>query len=104
MISPAPENPDLVTVYVSIGNSDDKLSQMEWMGLQCDVDLAIQRAAAHVHGVWYAHPTSGWQNMCVGFEVGRARSRALRDELTVIRMRYRQDSVAWVEAASTEFV
>ena len=92
-------------VYVSIGNSDDKLTQREWHDFTESVD-ALLSSATHTHGVWFSSPHSRWQNACwcVEFEddypdvIAWARKR-----LGELAAEYRQDSIAWA-VAQTEFI
>ena len=100
-----------VTVYVSIGNSDDKLTQREWSNFTCRVD-GILRAYGHVHGYWHSLADSAWQNACWCVEFGRGSlsinpgghaimtTRAMLAELCG---KYRKDSIAWA-VAQTEFI
>lgn len=92
-------------VYISIGNSDDKLSQREWANfLGSAWQLINTEKGAHVHGEWHSSPTSAYQNACWcvelsdGVTVGR-----LRAGLRHLAREYRQDSIAWA-VASTEFL
>src|SRR5258708_4450335 len=75
--SPDPSSPATLTVYVSIGNSDDKLSQLEWYEFQQDTLSDIKEACSRIFGVWYSEAVSPYQNMCVGFEIFDV---ALRDD------------------------
>ena len=91
------------TVYASIGNSDDKLTQREWADYADQFMHLISGAAEQVHGRWYSSPASPFQNACVCFEIAPAAVDLLQDALTDLRRRYRQDSIAWATAA-TEFI
>jgi hypothetical protein len=94
--------------YISIGNSDDKLTQAEWSDFVGQTDAAV-REYAHVHGAWHSAPDSRWQNACwcvevsTTFKVGPA-ERGLRATLARLAGRYRQDSIALALVASTEFI
>lgn len=94
---------DTITVYVSIGNSDDKLSQAKWAHFHSAVHLTLLDADAKLHGVWTSHATSPWQNACWCFDLRVDRREALRAELAKLAAWYRQDSIAWAEAV-TEFI
>jgi len=100
-----------VIVYVSIGNSDDKLSQAEWSEFLADVLRSLRHHASEFHGYWLSSPESRWQNAvyCAEFRDDRRwplaiRMPAQRDELARLAAKYRQDSIAWNESASTELV
>jgi hypothetical protein len=100
-------------VYISIGNSDDKLTQAEWSEFYRRVDAAVRGGA--VHGAWVSGSASAWQNACwcIEFEptamvVTRAgdectRLEALRAGLARLAGEYNQDSIAWA-VADTEFI
>jgi hypothetical protein len=98
---------DNLTIYISIGNSDDKLSQLEWCRFAEEVDRAVTRAAryagVHVHGRWYSLPTEPWQNACWCLEfhaelVAFGHPETLRSTLAKLCVEYRQESIAWAEA------
>lgn len=96
----------MTTVYVSIGNSDDKLTQARWSIFVADVRRVIQRHAAQLHGAWFSEPDAPWQNACWCFD-------APADAVDVEHMKYllgdlaeayEQDSIAWAECPVTEFI
>ena len=89
---------ELITVYVSIGNSDDKLTQAEWAAFWGETQAAICAHADRIYGEWISAPASRWQNACTAFDVSRDRAADLRDQLARVAARYRQDSIAWAEA------
>lgn len=95
---------NLKTVYISIGNSDGRLSQSKWMYFTHWVDRFI-RAAGQVHGSWYSLPNSEYQNACWCVELHSADSeKRLRSQLQLEKDNYRQDSIAWAEITQTEFL
>lgn len=91
-------------VYVSIGNSDDKLSQVEWSRYCQEVREALGRRGSYL-GVWYSLPDSPWQNacFCLQFETPYIASLAAK-AVQEIRLRYHQDSAAWAEVPVTDFI
>src|ERR1051326_6639431 len=102
-----------VTVYVSCGNSDDKLSQHEWSNFVAAVDRTFEQAARYqgsrVHGRWYSLPTEPWQNACWCIEFLDETAMAgiidaYRAELARLAGVFRQDSIAWAVAPTTEFL
>lgn len=95
---------DLTTVYVSIGNSDDKLTQLLWSEFVEDVIQNVTEWAEQIYGVWYSEPSSPYQNACVAFSISNVVVPELRKALTTIREHYNQDSIAWAEAPTTEFI
>ena len=91
-------------VYISIGNSDDKLTQREWAGYFSAVALMLQHRGK-VHGQWASEPASAWQNACwcIEFTDPDQMSDTKRD-LAVVADYNRQDSIAWAEVRETEFL
>jgi hypothetical protein len=93
----------VITVYVSIGNSDDKLTQREWADFQTSVDAALNVYVSRMHGHWASLPDAAWQNACWCVEVGERDVPPLRRALAKAATDYRQDSIAWA-VAETEFI
>lgn len=90
------------TIYISIGNSDDKLTQAEWAHFYGSVTDWIDEYATAVHGRWASEPTSPYQNACWCIEVNEGAWR-LREGLAHVADTFRQDSIAWAPA-TTEFI
>lgn len=91
--------------YVSIGNSDDKLTQRDWALFYSDTAVLLQRHASTIHGQWASEPASAWQNACWCIEVNSAtKAEYIKAELVGLAGRYRQDSIAWAEVKGTEFL
>lgn len=88
--------------YISIGNSDDKLSQREW-SLFCKqlVDEIID-FSLEVHGIWYSESSAQYQNMCICADVDETEA-GLRYMLGVLAAEWRQDSIA-LTVGETEFI
>jgi hypothetical protein len=93
----------VITVYVSIGNSDDKLSQREWSAFAMETHAEVLHCSAQVHGVWASSPTDQYQNACYCFEILENRTPALKRALGKIATQHKQDSIAWA-VAETEFI
>jgi hypothetical protein len=94
-----------ITVYISIGNSDDKLSQAKWAEFYRGTSLAIRQVAAWVHGQWVSEPASAWQNACWCIELDTPGIVAhLKRRLGRLAHDYGQDSIAWAEAPTTAFL
>lgn len=91
-------------VYISISNSDDKLSQADWAGFFGDTHDAINDAAITVHGEWLSASASPYQNACWCVELHDPDAFALAGELGRLAAVYGQDSIAWAEVAKTEFL
>lgn len=93
----------MITVYISIGNSDDKLSQNEWSQFYEETDELVEFAAHQVHGRWASAPTARWQNACWCVELHDDDADNLKRDLPGLAYRYGQDSIAWAEA-TTSFI
>lgn len=91
------------TVYVSIGNSDDKLTQARWAEFHDKVTTAVRGLALQIHGDWVSISTSPWQNACICFEIGHETSERLQRDLAELAAEYGQDAIAWAEA-NTRFI
>lgn len=90
------------TVYISIGNSDHKLSQVEWSHFYSNVDFLLRKYPRH--GAWVSPATSEYQNACWCIEVYEgAVEEELRKKLRLLARQSHQDSIAWAEA-KTEFL
>ena len=88
------------TIYVSIGNTDDKLRQAEWAAFVSTVNAVV--SGFHLYGEWYSRPDSWVQNACWCLELPdesqSLQETILRAALVDIARSYRQDSIAWAEA------
>ncbi|WP_055477593.1 hypothetical protein [Sphaerimonospora mesophila] len=94
----------MLTVYVSIGNSDDKLAQREWAAFVNEIDTTVRTHAAEMYGHWFSAPAVPWQNCCWCIGIHQHEVDSLRAALTEIRTAYRQDSVAWAPVSETDFI
>lgn len=90
--------------YVSIGNSDDKLNQRQWVLFLLETKTAIHETGALIHGEWHSYPDSIYQNACFCFEVDDEKVPELKGDLAGLAQVYQQESIAWVEAPTTEFL
>lgn len=94
----------MATVYVSIGNSDDKLTQARWHEF-ADLFVSIMRAhAVQIFGIWYSRPDAPFQNACVAAEI--IDEMPCRMELAHLAHDFDQDSIAWapVDDYRIEFI
>jgi DNA-binding cell septation regulator SpoVG len=93
-------------VLISIGNSDDKLSQRAWSDFYRDVNnvLTDWPIVNSVHGVWISDPTSQYQNACWQVDIFDLSVDRLQNILRGIAKSYNQDSIAWTECKETEFL
>jgi hypothetical protein len=92
-------------VYVSIGNSDDKLTQADWSDFYWGVDEKIRATTTKIHGAWQSVTSARWQNACWCIDVELPATRAyLKQQLKTLGNKYHQDSIAWAEVPETEFL
>lgn len=91
-------------VYISIGNSDDKLGQAEWAVFHAEVAAVIRRAAHRMIGAWVSPSTDPWQNACWCIEIAESMAAWLGNRLENLALAYKQDSIAWAEAPTTVFL
>lgn len=90
-------------VYVSVGNSDDRLSQLHWAEFVDEVADVLSDVEIELHGAWFSLPDARWQNACWCVEIDDRDAADTKDRLAVLAERYQQDSIAWA-VAETEFV
>lgn len=102
IVEPEPAPPS--TVYISIGNSDDKLTQAQWSEYQAGLLALAEWWASQIHGVWFSEPKSPYQNMCVCAEIDERAVDDLREHLRNLARKFNQDSVAWAEVKETLFL
>lgn len=88
---------NLRTIYVSIGNSDDKLGQAQWAEFARLVFGAVRRVARQVFGEWYSAPNAAYQNACIAFSLHASEVLGLQADLTMLRSQHEQDALAWAE-------
>jgi len=91
------------TYYVSIGNSDDKLTQQEWRSFIDWVDGILFGCQRYRHGTWFSLPNAAFQNACWCVEVDDDWDKHLRKYLAEAAAKFRQDSIA-LATATTEFI
>jgi hypothetical protein len=99
-----PSSPTSLIVYITIGNSDDKLQQHDWANLIRELKATLTDFSGRTHIEAYSAPDATWQNMCICKEVERTDLDRLRAALRALRTTYHQDSVALVTAGRTELV
>ena len=94
------------TVYVTIGNSDDKLSQLEWSHFYRDTNEAMFTHSSHQHGAWISPAISAFQNACWCIEIDSSMVYLLMDRLRYIGRQYKQNTIAWAEvpAEAVKFI
>lgn len=95
--------------YVTIGNSDDKLTQQQWASFCYDLRSLVEDWTQQVHGNWVSAADSCWQNACMCFVVAAPSADQLqtveilvRSDLRALAAQYGQDSIALVTVPAEE--
>jgi hypothetical protein len=89
---------DWVTVYVTVGNSDDRLSQSRWADFTEAVGYVVLDYEVEVYGPWFTPSDSSRQSACWGVEVERQALVGFRSELDLLRQQFGQDTIAFAVA------
>ena len=93
-----------MNVYIGIGNTDNKLTQQEWVQFIESVESVVE--GMPLHGAWFSRPDAPWQNACWLMDISQNSPVYIADmkaRLSMLAQRYKQDSIAWAEA-ETEFL
>ena len=92
-----------VTVYISIGNSDDRLTQRRWAEFHWNIHSELE-GRGQLHGEWASDPVAEFQNACwcITFPDGRI-AGLVRTLVACIARQFGQEAVAWA-VAETDFV
>lgn len=91
------------TVVIQIGNSDNKLSQVEWSQFVSYVRDAIGEHSEHIHFDGGSRHDAPWQNACFVSEVSNEKMERLMNDIHLHRAMFRQDSVA-ITTGETTFI
>lgn len=90
------------TITVQIGNSDNRLPQVDWSQFYHSTEDIIKAHAHRVHFSGTSHPADPWQNAAWVFAPGED-TRQLKRDLAALCSRFGQDSIALTEG-ETEFI
>lgn len=93
----------MAIVYVTIGNSDDKLTQERWAAFVQHVRDFTNGVANVVHGEWFSLPNARRQNMCICIETNMNGVVDLRHGLSLCAQVYKQESIAMAVVENTIF-
>lgn len=92
------------TIFVQIGNSDDKLSQARWAEFIAATGHLISSYAQEFHFAGFSSPSAKWQNACWCLvPASELDEKTLRKRLASLAAIFDQDSIAWAEAVA-EFI
>lgn len=92
-----------MTITVQIGNSDNKLTQVEWSAFCQEVDKAVMSRTPNVYFHGFSHGAAPWQNACWVADFEKPPLLHLRYDLRGLAVKYRQESIA-LTTGTTEFV
>jgi hypothetical protein len=105
-----PKAPDsivpLKTYYITIGNSDNKLSQSDWARFMDRVRLACEAYSRQVFIIGYSAANSRYQNMIISGACMPSGIDVLRSILRTLAHQYTQDAIAFtvVDSADVEML
>lgn len=89
--------------YISIGNSDDKLTQARWAEFVEQVSDTLHDHTYTRHGEWFSVPSAPWQNACWCVELLPQDAERLKFALADDAKAFDQDSIHWL-AGDGEFL
>jgi hypothetical protein len=96
------------TVYLTIGNSDDKLGQAAWSAFCDDVTYLVNgnshAGRGRVHAACFSSPAVPWQNAMWSVELDDDHAHALQAGLARLARRYRQEAIAWAQVDQVEMI
>lgn len=92
---------DYLTLSVLIGNSDNRLTQMEWSGYAGKVNGLVRAWTYHTFFDGAPYTASQFQNHCWVFAIHKLDYQDFEDELREIALQYEQESVAVVKGNTT---
>lgn len=93
-----------MTISIQIGNSDNKLTQLEWSRFIVNIQIAINNYNCITHFSGGPPTFSEYQNYGWIIEINNLDFiNNLKNDLIFIRKKYNQDSIAWTEG-ETKFI
>jgi hypothetical protein len=94
----------MTVAFIGIGNSDNKLTQREWVSFQLDMRMLLQSTSVNILGDWLSLPDSIYLNACWCIEIDSEKVPELKGDLAALATLHRQDAIAWNEVTATEFL
>lgn len=88
-------------IVIAIGNSDNKLTQMEWSDFVSEIAIEIEYIKAKIHFFGGASTWEQWQNVAWIIETKYPEELLVR--VKKIREKYKQES-AFVMVGDEEFI
>lgn len=93
----------MTTICISIGNSDNKLTQTEWAAFILDLDGVIKKYEARRHFFGGSVTWVTWQNVMWCCELPADSVDEIKRAISLVRIHYGQDA-AFILHGSGEFV
>lgn len=98
-------DPALVrTAYMTIGNSDNRLTQGQWSQYCAAAHALVHFHHVDVFFVGYSAPFSQYQNACFSFTYRAAVEDELRKEIAELAFRFNQNNIALALIDAAELV
>lgn len=91
------------TVTIQIGNTDDKLTQIEWAVFVENMRSVVGWYCEKIHFFGASSNWEQWQNAAWIAAVPEGAIEMMRKEASQVGKNFRQDSVAWTEG-ETKFI
>jgi hypothetical protein len=88
---------DELLVYVSVSNTDQKLTLVQWSDMVAEVELEIERVASSLFLNWFSLPNGERQGAVWAFKMPSGHREGLRARLDWLRRKYGQDEMTWAE-------
>lgn len=86
----------MITVYATIGNSDDRLTQQRWSEFCTKLhDVFFNVEGSIIHGMWFSLPNSQYQNAIICAAVPAMETENIKATLNELRKEFGQQSIAW---------
>jgi len=85
------------TVTIQIGNSDNKLRQVQWADFIEAVEKLLSKTAVVIHFAGGSDPRASWQNFCWVIEIPPERMPQFKASLLFVGSAFFQDSIAVTE-------
>ena len=82
-----------MNMTISIGNSDDKLSQKEYAMFVAAVDAVLAKVDSQLHFRGFSPGDTPWQNAVWLVECTDIAAQVIREELRGLAALFRQDSI-----------
>lgn len=90
-----------ITVFITIGNVDDKLTARGWAQMHDEVAKTIELAGGIFQGEWFSSPISRRQSACWCVDIQPGITTRLKGELGALGASYGRGMVAWSEVTES---